>query len=65
MFVDSAYSDELFKRQATVDRLDAERKAMLHQPQFSFEERYAKTKEYTEAYNALNDFVLPRINVRD
>lgn len=62
MIVDSVYSDELFKLQATADRLEAELKAIRLQPQASSEERYAKANEFTEAYNALQDFALKGVS---
>ncbi|MFM5139248.1 hypothetical protein [Aeromonas rivipollensis] len=62
MIVDSAYSDEFFKLQATADRLEAELEAMRLQPQASLEERLAKAKEFTDAYNAVNEFSLKAVS---
>ncbi|MBR7628853.1 hypothetical protein KAT72_07350 [Aeromonas popoffii] len=62
MIVDSAYSDELFKLQATADRLEAEWEAIKLQPHASSEEVYAKANEFTQAYNALQDFALKGVS---
>ncbi|MFM5881533.1 hypothetical protein ACET7V_19230 [Aeromonas sanarellii] len=62
MMVDSAFSHALLKLQATADRLEAELEAMYLQPQPSLEDLHVKTKEYMNAYKALNDFALKAVS---
>ncbi|WP_349922252.1 hypothetical protein [Aeromonas veronii] len=62
MIIDSAFADKLLKLQAAVDRLEAELDAMYLQ-KATIEDLHAKTKEYTEAYKALNDLALSAVTV--